>query len=67
MDFWNVVSVRFDREIALAHDKRGANIIPMFLDNILHDSCSEDVVKAFDRAVRTTIAKSTRQYNAVKD
>lgn len=40
------ISARFDHEMQGVHDKKGCQIVPLFLDHLLLDSCSVEVQKA---------------------
>jgi len=44
---WNWISLQFDREAAYKENKKGEQLIPLFLDHILTDSCSQDMQDAF--------------------
>jgi len=50
----NRLSLIFDHEVNTlnGNEKRGSELIPLFLDHILEDSCSPEVKEAFDRALR---------------
>lgn len=67
MDFFDLVRVKFDIEVVFADDKRGASIVPVFLDSVLSDKCSPEVRDAFDRAIHTVIMEKSKQCNAIED
>jgi hypothetical protein len=46
----NWISMQFDREISVAEDKTGQQLVPLFLDHILEDSCSQEVRDALEDA-----------------
>jgi len=57
---WNILSLQFDREVVLCDDKRGSYLIPLFIDHILLDSCSQDVRDALEKALRKTFNQTVR-------
>ena len=57
---WNWISCQFDRELRKTDDKTGSQLICIFLDRLLQDSCSQDVRNAFERALRKFFEKSKK-------
>ena len=57
---WNWIAVQFDREMQRKEDARGKQLIPLFLDHLLQDSCSDDVKDAFKEALRKFFIKSNQ-------
>ena len=59
---WNWVSMQFDREMGdRSKDKTGKQLVPLFIDHILQDSCSSDVRHAFEQALRKYFATEKRR------
>lgn len=51
---WNRISCLFDAELRTVHkeDRKGAMLIPLFLDEIMRECCSKEVRVAFGLALR---------------
>ena len=56
---WNWISLQFDRELELKENKTGKQLVPLFLDHILEDSCSKDVREALAEAFRKYFNKKS--------
>jgi hypothetical protein len=49
----NRISLFFDREAKNLQDSRGKVLIPMILDHVLAECCSDEVIAALFRAIET--------------
>ena len=59
---WNTLSILFDIEIKGLQpaNKKGYYLVPLFLDHLLEDSCSQEVRDAFERAIRIYMKKEIK-------
>lgn len=62
-NFLKSISLNFDRQIKnlSGTEKSGYNIIPLFLDNLLFDSCTTQVRRAFVRAIEEQLKKIPKE------
>lgn len=55
------VSLRMDNLLQNAHDKQGCDIIRLFLDCILFDSCSQEVRSIFVHCFKEQLSKISEE------